>query len=57
MTAENKFIKHIVETKRGVNEWPEWKRNLLDSDDNSSKSFKTLSSSEMNMRKISASKK
>ncbi|MBK4824525.1 hypothetical protein H4F35_00305 [Pectobacterium versatile] len=57
MNNENKFIKHIVETKKSVNDWPEWKRNLLGGDEVSSKSFKTLSTSELVMGKSQVNKK
>ncbi|GJK90880.1 hypothetical protein [Klebsiella grimontii] len=42
MSIENNFIKHIVATKERINEWPEWKKNLLGGDDLSSKSIKVL---------------
>ncbi|HGY5111954.1 hypothetical protein RYZ59_17735 [Citrobacter sp. HN-141] len=57
MNNENKFIKHIVETKKNVNDWPEWKRNLLGGDEVSSKSFRTLATSGFVSGKLKASKK
>ncbi|VUC69509.1 Uncharacterised protein [Raoultella terrigena] len=57
MNNENKFIKHIVETKKSVNDWPEWKRNLLGGDEISSKSFRTLANSELMAEKLKVNKK
>ncbi|EJD6313075.1 TPA: hypothetical protein ACX3KD_004687 [Raoultella ornithinolytica] len=57
MNNENKFIKHIVETKKSVNDWPEWKRNLLGGDEISSKSFRTLANSESMTEKLKGNKK
>jgi hypothetical protein len=57
MNNENKFIKHIVETKKSVNDWPEWKRNLLGGDEISSKSFRTLANSELMTEKLKVNKK
>lgn len=42
MSIENGFIKHVVATKKRINEWPEWKKNMLGGDDLSSKSIKVL---------------
>ena len=42
MSIENGFIKHVVATKKIINEWPEWKKNMLGGDDLSSKSIKVL---------------
>ncbi|HEY2453756.1 MAG TPA: hypothetical protein VGI71_14190 [Scandinavium sp.] len=42
MSIENGFIKHIVATKKRINEWPEWKKSLLGGDDLSSMSIKVL---------------
>ena len=57
MNNENKFIKHIVETKKSVNDWHEWKRNLLGGDEISSKSFRTLANSESMTEKLKGNKK
>ncbi|WP_318365717.1 hypothetical protein [Enterobacter sp.] len=57
MNNENKFIKHIVETKKNVNDWPEWKRNLLGGDEASSKSFRVLAASGFVSGKLKVNKK
>lgn len=56
MLNENKFIKHIVETKKRVNEWPEWKRNLLGGDEFHSKTLNTSSTSGMIIEKEKSKK-
>lgn len=57
MPNENKFIKHIVETKRRVNEWPEWKKNLLGGDEFYSGTLKTLNASGMVINKEKSNEK
>lgn len=29
MSIENGFIKHVVATKKIINEWPEWKKKYV----------------------------
>lgn len=43
MVDENNLIKHIIETKKIVNDWPEWKKNSLGGGDYKTKCIKVLS--------------
>lgn len=43
MVGENNLIKHIIETKKIVDSWPEWKKNSLGGGDYKTKSIKVLS--------------
>ncbi|EKN3600684.1 TPA: hypothetical protein ACX6TX_003458 [Yersinia enterocolitica] len=42
MIEENSFIKHIVETRKIVSQWPKWKRNLLEEADFSVKTLNPI---------------
>lgn len=43
MITENNFIKHIVEMKKSVDVWPEWKKNSLGGSEYRAKNIKVLS--------------
>ncbi|MEN4633654.1 MULTISPECIES: hypothetical protein [Pantoea] len=43
MACENNLIKHIIETKKIVEGWPEWKKNSLGGSDYKTKTIKVLS--------------